>query len=175
MKNKVFVAIILIAFQLNGQSTLISNYTIYPFGEGGNLKMLYDRRQRPQALKEGNEIYIVYNGNKVNEDEKPKTMPIITSFNLKTKTFGNSYNLGSASSDHHYCPIIWADKKMKINVFYGAHNSQGTHLISKNKLSIGKSIKDWEKGTFLETPVSYPSFSVSALEIYILQKWRSYN
>ena len=44
-------------------------------------------------------------------DEKPKTMPIITSFNLKTKTFGNSYNLGSASSDHHYCPIIWADKK----------------------------------------------------------------
>ena len=51
---------------------------------------------------------------------------------------------------------------MKINVFYGAHNSQGTHLISKNKLSIGKSIKDWEKGTFLETPVSYPSFSTSA-------------
>ena len=66
MKNKVFVATILIAFQLNAQSALISNYTIYPFGEGGNLKMLYDRRQRPQALKEGNEIYIVYNGNKVN-------------------------------------------------------------------------------------------------------------
>ena len=86
MKNKVFVATILITFQLNAQSTLISNYTIYPFGEGGNLKMLYDRRQRPQAVKEGNEIYIVYNGNKVNEDEKPNTMPIITSFNLKTKT-----------------------------------------------------------------------------------------
>ena len=117
MKNKIFVATILIAFQLNAQSTLISNYTVYSFGEGGNLKMLYDRRQRPQALKEGNEIYLVYNGKKVNSDEKPKTMPIITSFNLKTKTFGNSYSLGSPSSDHHYCPIIWADKE-KIKCFF---------------------------------------------------------
>ena len=162
MKNKIFVATILIAFQLNAQSTLISNYTVYSFGEGGNLKMLYDRRQRPQALKEGNEIYLVYNGNRVNNDEKPKTMPIITSFNLKTKTFGNSYSLGSPSSDHHYCPIIWADKEKKLNVFYGAHNSQGIHLISKKKLTIGKSLDDWEKGTFFENPVSYPSFSVSA-------------
>ena len=162
MINKLIAIIILITSQLSAQLELDKKFAIYSFGEGGNLKMLYDRRQRPQALKEGNEIYLVYNGNKVNEDEKPKTMPIITSFNLKTKTFGNSYNLGSASSDHHYCPIIWADKKMKINVFYGAHNSQGIHLISKNKLSIGKSMDDWEKGTFLETPVSYPSFSTSA-------------
>ena len=71
MKNKIFVATILIAFQLNAQSTLISNYTVYSFGEGGNLKMLYDRRQRPQAIKEGNEIYLVYNGHRVNNDEKP--------------------------------------------------------------------------------------------------------
>ena len=28
--------------------------------------------------------------------------------------------------------------------------------------TIGKSMDDWEKGTFLETPVSYPSFSTSA-------------
>ena len=98
MINKLIAIIILITSQLSAQLELDKKFAIYSFGEGGNLKMLYDRRQRPQALKEGNEIYLVYNGNKVNEDKKPKTMPIITSFNLKTKTFGNSYNLGSASS-----------------------------------------------------------------------------
>lgn len=72
MINKFIAIIILITSQLNAQPELDKKFSIYSFGEGGNLKMLYDRRQRPQALKEGNEIYIVYNGNKVNEDEKPK-------------------------------------------------------------------------------------------------------
>ena len=47
--------IILITSQLNAQPELDKKFAIYSFGEGGNLKMLYDRRQRPQALKEGNE------------------------------------------------------------------------------------------------------------------------
>ena len=161
MKNKLLATLILITSQLYSQQQN-NKYAIYSFGEGGNLKMLYDRRQRPQALKEGNEIYLVYNGNSINKDEKPRTMPIITNFNLKTKTFGDSFSLGSASSDHHDCPIIWADKKMNLHVFYGAHNSPGIHLISKKKLSIGKSLDDWEKIPFLETKVSYPSFSTSA-------------
>ena len=61
MINKLIAIIILITSQLNAQLELNKKFAIYSFGEGGNLKMLYDRRQRPQTLKEGNEIFLVYN------------------------------------------------------------------------------------------------------------------
>ena len=152
-----------ISLLVYSQEIIVDKYSIYSFGVGGNLKMLYDRRQRPQALEEGNKVYIVYNGNSINKDEKPKTFPVITMFDLKTKTFINPFNLDSISStDHHGCPIIWLDDKMKFHVLYGAHNSPGIHLESKKKLSIGSSVNDWKKIPFLETKVSYPSVSKSA-------------
>jgi len=154
---------LIITSHLWSQENVESLNSIYSFGQGGNLKMLYDRRQRPQVLKLGDILYLVYNGNRVNLEEKPKTIPMITSFNVKTKKFGPTFSLdNNSSSDHHHCPIIWLDDKMKINVVYGTHNSPGYHLISKNESSIGRSKDDWVKKSFLDTKISYPSYSKSA-------------
>ena len=88
---------LIITSHLWSQENVESLNSIYSFGQGGNLKMLYDRRQRPQVLKLGDILYLVYNGNRVNLEEKPKTIPMITSFNVKTKKFGPTFSLDNNS------------------------------------------------------------------------------
>ena len=39
-----------------------TDFSVVPFGSGGQLKMIYDRRQRPQAVYINDKVYIVYNG-----------------------------------------------------------------------------------------------------------------
>jgi len=38
-----------------------SDYEIFSFGEGGQIKMLYDRRQRPQSIHLNGKVFIVFN------------------------------------------------------------------------------------------------------------------
>ena len=40
-----------------------SHVNAMPFGAGGQVKMLYDRRQRPQAVYLNHKVHIVYNYN----------------------------------------------------------------------------------------------------------------
>ena len=158
MSKLTTIIVFLISSNLWAQNNIDSLKSNYSFGKGGNLKMLYDRRQRPQALKYQDSLFIVFNGNASNLREKPKTYPMIASFNIKTKKYGSEFIIDTIlSSDHHHCPIFWIGNTNKFNVIYGAHNSSGYHLTSKNVKSIGNSYLDWVKKPFLNTNVSYPS------------------
>ena len=137
------------------------NYQIHPFGKGGQHKMIYDRRQRPQALLMGDHIHLVYNGGAPASAEKiVKTTPFITTFNLKTGKFSDEIQLpGEPSRDHHYGPIIWADNNDYLNVFSGCHKTPGTHIVSKKPGNIGSSAEDWQMASRIAPSLSYPSAS----------------
>ena len=143
------------------QKSEIDSYQVLSFGEGGQHKMTYDRRQRPQAVLMGDDIHIVYNGGAPVETKKPTpTMPFAITYNLKTGRFSESVQLpGKASSDHHYGPIIWADNNDFLHVVSGWHRTPGTHVVSKKPTSIGASTKDWEFAPQISPSLSYPSVS----------------
>ena len=137
------------------------NYKIFQFGDGGQHKMIYDRRQRPQAVLMGENVHLVYNGGAPDGTTGiVKTTPHAITFNLKTKSFTNSVQLpGEPSKDHHYGPIIWADKNDFLHVLSGCHRTPGTHVISKEKASIGLTSNDWQPGEEIAPSLSYPSVS----------------
>jgi hypothetical protein len=134
-------------------------YEIIPFGSGGQVKMLYDRRQRPQAIFINSKVQIVYNGGaKKDADERSGTFPFAISFDPKTMTFSSPVQLGyEGSRDHHHCPVIWADNNDRLHVLYGNHSSAGTHLISNKKASIGSNAEDWSVAPEIRHSLSYPT------------------
>ena len=104
---------------------------ILPFGEVGKFKMLYDCRQRPQAVYLKNKLYIVYNGNaKASKNGRGKAHPMLIAYNPQSRSFSKLLQLGPSSHDHHYSPIIWADEKDYLHVLFGCHGTPGTHLVS---------------------------------------------
>ena len=55
-----------------------TDFTVVPFGSGGQLKMIYDRRQRPQAIYMNGKVYIGYNGGApLDATEREKTYPFV--------------------------------------------------------------------------------------------------
>ena len=136
-------------------------YQVISFGEGGQHKMIYDRRQRPQAVLMGDEIHIVYNGGAPAGAKKTtKTLPHAITYNLKTGLFSEIVQLpGKASKDHHFGPIIWADNNDFLHILSGCHKTPGTHIISKTPGSIGSSSGDWELAPQIAPSLSYPSVS----------------
>lgn len=139
------------------QKNDLSDYEIIEFGERAYHKMIYDRRQRPQAVLIDNQIHIVYNGG-VNERGRAK--PHAITYNLNTKSFSLSVSLsGEASKDHHYAPIIWADNDNYLHVLSGCHKTPGLHMISREPNSIGKTEVDWSRGEQIAPSLSYPSVS----------------
>jgi len=162
--NKILTGVLLLVFNIpfsNAQSFEQSEFEIVPFGEGGTKKMIYDRRQRPQAVIMGNEIHLVYNGGASADAKKlVPTVPYATSYNLKTGKFSDLVQLTNVESrDHHYGPIIWADNNDYLHVLSGCHLTPGTHVISKKPASTGNSILDWELAPQLAPSISYPSIS----------------
>ena len=136
-----------------------SDYEILAFGEGGQIKMLYDRRQRPQSVYLNGNAYIVFNGGGgPGESGKSPTSPMIIKYNPVTREFSDAVKLGPAKKDHHYGPVIWADTRDHLHVLYGCHSSPGTHLVSKERESIGSSLDDWETGSEVAPCISYPTF-----------------
>jgi len=137
------------------------DYQVLSFGEGGQHKMTYDRRQRPQALLMGDEIHIVYNGGASSDATKrTATVPFAVTYNLKSGGLSEAVQLpGMASKDHHYGPVIWADNNDYLHVLSGCHLTSGTHVISKSEASIGVSSDDWELAPQIAPSMSYPSVS----------------
>jgi hypothetical protein len=132
------------------------NYKVLSFGEGGQVKMIYDRRQRPQAVFINYKLNIVYNGGAAKNDEK--TFPFAISYNPETSLFSKPVKLGGeGSKDHHYCPVIWADNNDFLHVLSGNHSTAGTHLISKKRTDIGKSAEDWSIAPQVRHSLSYPT------------------
>jgi hypothetical protein len=136
-----------------------TDFSFIPFGSGGQLKMIYDRRQRPQALFIDNKVHLVYNGGASGKAEDGgTTYPFVISFDPKTKSLSPPIQLGTKGSrDQHYCPIIWADNEEFLHILYGCHKTPGTHLISTSKASIGKSVNDWNPAAEIRNSMSYPT------------------
>ena len=129
-----------------------------PFGKGGQKKMLYDRRQRPQAVYLDGKVHLVFNGGgKDGNDPSFKTTPMASTYDPETRSFSKTVTLGKRSKDHHYGPVIWADDSGHLHVLSGCHRTPGTHLISKKPGSIGKSLEDWRVGAQIAESISYPT------------------
>lgn len=133
--------------------------TIVPFGEGGQLKMIYDRRQRPQAIYMNDKVYMVYNaGAHLFEGKGNKTVPFAISYDPATGELGKEIQLGfEPDNDQHYCPIIWSDKNGKLHILYGCHRTPGTHLVSNEIGQLGESLEDWTEGPMIRHSMSYPT------------------
>ncbi len=132
---------------------------VIPFGEGGQLKMIYDRRQRPQAIYMNDQVYMVYNGGaNLPESNGKKTFPFVVSYDPQSGVLGEPIRLGNEpDGDQHYCPIIWGDKEQFLHILYGCHRTPGTHLLSRKKAQIGSSQDDWRISTMINESMSYPS------------------
>ena len=128
------------------------------FGKGGQKKMLYDRRQRPQAVYLDGQVHLVFNGG-WKEGKKPnlRTVPMVTTYDPETRSFSEVVTLGASSKDHHYGPVIWADDAGYLHVLSGCHRTPGSHLISKKTGSIGTSRNDWREGAGIAPSISYPT------------------
>jgi len=136
-----------------------NNITIVPFGSGGQVKMVYDRRQRPQALYIDGKVYMVYNGgaSEIAEDKR-KSFPYVISYDPETKSLSDPIKLSNnGSRDQHYTPVIWADNQNFLHILHGCHKTSGTHLISKGMSNIGKSADDWVVGAPIRSSLSYPT------------------
>ena len=120
----------------------------HAFGERGMFKMLYDCRQRPQALYHQDKLYLVYAGRapagKIGKSAKAH--PMLTIYDPLNRTFSNPQQLGPASRDHHDGPIIWADSGDYLHVLFGCHKTPGTHLISDHPAQMGHDTIAWHRG-----------------------------
>ena len=83
---------------------------VMAFGENGQIKMLYDRRQRPQSVLLNEAAYIALNdGAEAGAEGRSPTRPMIVEYDPNTREFSNGLMLGSGSGDHYYGPVIGAD------------------------------------------------------------------
>ena len=137
------------------QGRRIDRPVLVAFGEGGQIKMLYDRRQRPQSVYLNGKVHIVFNaGGQIGAQPKAPTKPMVVTYDPLTREFSEVVTLGPGSRDHHYGPVIWADEGDYLHVLFGCHRTPGTHLISKQS----GSIDSWSDGAQIAPGISYPTF-----------------
>ena len=136
---------------------------ILPFGRAGKFKMLYDARQRPQSVFLKGRLYIVYNGDaKPTSNGKGIACPMLITYEPESRSFSQPVRLGKRDSDHHYSPIVWADKNDHLHVLHGCHKTPGTHLISEQPVHKGSLEIAWKEGPQIAPKISYPAvFRVS--------------
>ena len=162
MMKKLILSILALLYLIPisiAQKTETSDFKVLPFGEAGQIKMLYDRRQRPQSVYLNGKVHLVFNaGGEKGVPGKAKTKPMAISYDLATREFSDIVTLGPAKSDHHYTPVIWADGDDYLHVLFGCHNTPGTHLISKKTGNIGTGLDDWKEAPEIAPSISYPTF-----------------
>lgn len=129
---------------------------VVAFAKNGGLKMFYDNRMYPQAVRLGRDVHVVWRDR--------EGLPNLTTYDLDERSFSGSQMLldGQLDSidrskyrrDHHYAPIIWLDGDEHLHVLFGCHgkNRRGVHLVSKQP----RSTKGWMPGPTFDDSVSYP-------------------
>jgi arylsulfatase A-like enzyme len=129
------------------------------FGHHGKFKMLYDARQRPQSVLLHGRLFIVYNGDaEPTKNDKGSAYPMLISYDLASRAFSSPVRLGKESStDHHYSPIIWADKDDYLHVLFGCHKTPGTHLTSRQPVEKGTADIGWKEAPQIAPKLSYPT------------------
>ena len=132
-----------------------------PFGFGGAKKMLYDVRQRPQAVYLNDTVYIGFKGGAGPEyaggSSGGRTHTMLLSYDPRSRQFSKPMTFGERSSDHHHCPIVFADETDHLHLIHGCHNSPGTHLIAKRPGEMGESESDWVTAAEIAPMLSYPT------------------
>ncbi len=132
-----------------------------PFGFGGAKKMLYDVRQRPQAVYLNDKVFIGFKGGgtvgNVSKSGLARTLVMLISYDPRSRKFSKPLTLGKPGSDHHYCPVVWADETDHLHVLHDCHNSPGTHLVAKHSGSMGETESDWIALPDIAPMVSYPT------------------
>jgi hypothetical protein len=136
-----------------------------PFGYGGSKKMLYDVRQRPQALHFNGKVYIGYKGGGTAANKDPgnvaPTHAMLIEYDPLSRTFSTPMTFGKQTSDHHDCPVLWVDKDDHMHFMYRCHNEPGIHLVAKQPGGRGDSESDWARLPDIAPMVSYPTlFSI---------------
>jgi len=153
----ILVTALLIAFA-SAQDNEKSGLNISPFGEGGQIKMLYDRRQRPPSVFLNGKVYIAFNaGGEKGAPSRSPTKPMVVQYDPQTGEFSDVVTLGPGTSDHHHGPVIWADMDDYLHILYGCHSTPGTHLISREPANIGTGPEDWSIGPQIAPKISYPT------------------
>jgi hypothetical protein len=144
---------------VEGQPQAKLDTTTVAFARGGKFKMLYDCRQRPQALLLKDQLYIVYNGDaRPTSNDKGSAYPMLITYRPRDRSFSKPVRLGGKrSSDHHYSPVIWADEKDYLHVLYGCHKTPGTHLISTQPVEKDTQEISWKKASQIAPKISYPT------------------
>jgi hypothetical protein len=135
-----------------------AQHDLISFGDNGQLKMLYDRRQRPNSVYIHDRAIIVFNaGGDPNGGAKSPTQPMLVSYDPATRSMSEPFVLGAGSSDHHDCPIIWADQRERLHVLYGSHNSSGYRIISQKPGDPGDNLSAWQAAPPISPSNSYPT------------------
>jgi hypothetical protein len=132
------------------------------FGFGGSKKMLYDVRQRPQAIYFKGKVFIGYKGggSKPADGGRESVAPtyaMLLSYDPLSREFSKPIKFGDMTDDHHDCPVIWADKDDHLHFLYKCHNEPGIHLVAKQPGTMGKSESDWTVLPDIAPMVSYPT------------------
>lgn len=120
--------------------------------------MIYDRRQGPPAFYDQGRIFIAYQAEAFQSaDGGMWAYPLITAFDLESKSFEPPVVFGPPSDNHHHGPVLWPDDNGRIQVLVGCHKTPGLHLVSRRPGDIGSSIEDWTYGRWVAPSLSYPS------------------
>ncbi len=133
------------------------------FARGGSKKMLYDIRQRPQALWWNGKVYIGYKGGGTeanrsgNRESVAPTHASLVRYDPETREFSGPITFGKQTSDHHDCPVLWVDRDQHLHFLYRCHNEPGIHLVCKQPNGMGGSESDWEKLPDIAPMLSYPT------------------
>jgi hypothetical protein len=142
---------------------LAGDGTVKPmaFATGGSKKMLYDVRQRPQALSWNGKVYIGYKGGGTVANENPRnvapTYASLVRYDPQSRTFTKPITFGKQTSDHHDCPVLWVDADEHLHFLYKCHNEPGIHLVCKQPGGMGSSESDWAVLPDIAPMVSYPT------------------
>ena len=167
MRNLLLFLVLVALTTLPAQGKKVRSVTAVPaaFADNGQLNMLYDVRQRPQAVYLNSKVYIVFAGRTdapdgqtgVGDRKKVSTRPMLITYDPAVREFSEPLTLGPGTKDHHYTPIIWANELEYLHVLFGCHKTPGTHLISKLPAQPGDSLDSWNKEPQIESSMSYPT------------------
>ena len=120
--------------------------------------MLYDARQRPQAVYLRDRVFIGFKGGASPSDSgKAKTSPMLIAYDPSSRRFSETLTLGRKTSDHHDGPVVWADKEDYLHVLFGGHKNPGTHLMANRPADMGKDLSDWTRAPEIAPKLSYPN------------------
>ena len=157
MKRSVLLGLLLMASPTWANQVPRDSSKAVSFGEGGQIKMLYDARQRPQAVYLNDKLHIVFNAGGLPGDQpKAKTKSMAVTYDPLTRDFSKIVAFDVESRDHHDGPVIWADREQRLHVLYDWHNTLGQHVISNQPGSIGSSFKDWIAAPVPAQEMAYP-------------------